>query len=64
MSIEFQARTIAKFPSICPRCFQRIRVGESIVQEENGAWSHSKICDGKKKAVEIDAHCERKTLEF
>ncbi len=67
MSLEYQAKTTAKFPSICPRCYQRIRVGESIVQEENGKWSHGKICDAARKPpvrTEEEKLCTRTALNF
>lgn len=57
--MEFQARTTAKFATICGRCCHRIKVGETIVQEENNKWSHA-FCLAIKPRVETP--CERTTI--
>ena len=47
---NYQVRMQAKFSSICPRCYGRVKVGATIVQEENGKWSHA-VCPGAKMTV-------------
>ena len=47
---NFQVRTQAKYKTQCLRCFRAIPVGATIVQEENGKWSHN-VCPGTKVTV-------------
>ena len=66
MSTEYRVKTQAKFQSICVRCHQRIRVGETIIQEETGKWSHFRICDeARKRPAETEEFqaCTRKAID-
>jgi hypothetical protein len=58
---DFQARTQARFTSICGRCSHRIKVGETIVQEENNKWSHA-VCPGLAIKPTVETPCERTTV--
>jgi hypothetical protein len=37
----FQVRTTAKYKTLCLRCFRAVKVGQTIVQEEN---ARRKVC--------------------
>jgi hypothetical protein len=46
----FQVRTTAKYKTLCLRCFRAIKVGQAIVQEDNGKWSHA-VCTVKPRVA-------------